>query len=418
LSLVRGGLGRWAAGLLLTAWACLAPAAEPAMERVIGASPAQAFYLAEAFRELRWQEDADLLTRYLLYAYVDELEGKPHDPALRVSDALVQARQLPEVGRAVDLRQRWRKQVARALIVTAAQSPRELPRELDTMAGQLVAKGPGLWAAMQGEHPRILYLAVTAVSHAAVPLPVGEFDLLLSTFAGGEPLKLRCTPEAPRAVKLLLPQQPEPFLCQSFAIPAADERWDPFTLLAQAREQPQRMQVDVRQLDEARSAQEAVRALANLHRDEVEKLVASAAPQPAVAPAPALLEPPTEKHSYARARILFVLGAATILAVYFLLAHALGNRRAAVLVGVTGTILVLAFIAVEGLPSGGWEMMAVAIIYAMALVVPGSAAAVLFSIYAGYEHFRDDQRPFRVKAFQAAVGLLVLLLFTMLSLDD
>lgn len=309
--------------------------------------------------------------------------------------------------------------MARALAVTAAQSQRELPRELDTMATQLVAKGPGVWAAMQGEHPRILYLAVTATNRAVVPLPVNSFDLLVSTFAGGEPLKLRCTPEAPRVVRQLQPQEAAPFVCQSFAIPPADERWDPFALLAQARMQPQLLRVDVRQLDEARSVQEVVRALASLHREETEKLVAAVAPPPVAAPMPAVdTAAPPQQRSYTRVRVLYLLGAAAILAAYFLLAQALGNRGAALLVGVGGTLCVLVWIGMRHFASGGWEQMAQLIVVLMALVFPGAAAAVLHAIYAFYERFRDDARPFHVKALQAAVGILVAVLLAMLSLDD
>lgn len=393
---------------MLLAWLLLATAAgagfaaapgDPVTQRTIGPSAVQGFSLVEVLRRLKRLDEADLLARYVVNAFVAELSGLPHDPAVTVAQAIRLGRELPPMDRAIELRARWSEQVNSKVALAMDNAPRALPVEIDAMGPQLAELAPGLWGTKK-DPPR-LYLLATGVNRAAVPLPVSEFRLLLREKPATEAIKFECSPERDKPFAVMQPGQRSEFLCRSVVIPVFYSGATPATVLTTARTNPALMTIEPRELDDARSAERMVQALADLTQPEMERFLQTASAATAAsansqgsdataARGPDLLQVLRDDQPkrlvgqpISRTELAYqLLVLAVVVVGYIGFAKLIGNGAAALLFWFMATIYVGLTLAKEpsSFSSGNIDLLALAF-HAFMLSLPIGATMILYFMY-------------------------------------
>jgi len=261
---------RWTLASLLACGAAaavagMAPERRMLLDEAIGPSPAAAFHLVQALRAIDRGEDADLLARYLLEAYVEQLEGRPHDGSIRVEAALRRARELPPFEQALGLRRRWNRQLKARLAPRITRTQGAVPAALANLAPAATELAPGYWAS--GE---MRYVVVRAMNTGAVALAVPEFGLLLHGGAGRAPVAgFRCEAEPGRpSVRLLQPGETLQMLCVG-----AGARDEAAGLLAASSSRRRRLEIESHALEYTREREGLVQALAAPRTAELQRLL-------------------------------------------------------------------------------------------------------------------------------------------------
>lgn len=409
-------LGRLLVGLLLWAISALAVAATPEelgaqlIQRKIGASPAQAFYLGEALRRNKRPGEAAWLERYLLEAYVEEVAGKPHDPSTTVAQAAERGRALPPLYQATGLRARWSEQLEAKLAVLPADDHRALPGEIEAMAAQLSELAPGVWQTTKPGFQK-LYLALSAANRGQVPLPATGFELFVRRpdrlDKPDDELRFECTPERD-SPSVVVPGKPVAYLCR-----AESQDPDLTRSLPALRANPDRMRVVRNDFSDERSTERIVRALSTLGRADLANLPRAVEPAPGKSLPQASAQPSSGGTG---SRLLtdgkFQLMMFVVVGLfYFGVAKMMGNIQASILCWLLGTGYVGSVIA-SG-PSAfyrGWEGLAMMFVYGFLLCVPLVVATVYFLLFEFVTAGRETIMKTVAYGLMSAIGLALLVL--------
>jgi hypothetical protein len=296
--------------------------------------------------------DAMALRHHLAGVWVRQLQGQVAVPAPTVGEGveegrLAMARQpqpaTPEV---------WRQVVQRSLRFQRAERSPPIPGEIESLSVQLEEVLPGVWLHHQADgRVRGVFMWGWLTSQVTVPLTLGPFDLVALPQATGVPPRWHC--ELPRGASplALMPGTSQAWLCRSATAgpwPAGHPRAEDLLAGEVARE----WRVEALDFDRPQAYASLVTTLGWRNQDQAQAFlrrhgsceqlgrcvgvsVSSQDARVAGVPAPRL----EQAHGSAALRRLaeralpwlMLLGA---FLVYALVAHALSNRMAAVLLWV------------------------------------------------------------------------------------
>lgn len=439
--------GWWLLTALLVAWFA-APTVVTAQTRVVRTEATRATADSPAMRDLNatampsdatasmhWPDvldalgfpsEAMALRHHLAGVWVRQLQGQAAVAAPTVGQgveegALAMARQpqpaSPEV---------WRQVVQRALRFQRDERSPPIPDEIESLRAQLVEVLPGVWAHHQADgRVRGLFMWGWLRSQVAEPLTLGPFDLLALNRRSDAPMRWHC--ELPRgaAPLALTPGTSQAWLCRS----ANSGLWSPGHPQAEsllAAEVAREWGIEALDFDRPQGYAALVTTLGWRHRDSAQAFLqrhqsceqlgrCAVQGAGAVSQGPRVAAEPSPSHEQARGSAalrrlvdralpwLMLLGG---FGVYALVAHALSNRVAAVLLCAGGMVWAVMLIReLWGMNwADSWGGIVVIPATGMLLVAPFVVAGLA---YGGYELCVNPEA--RRNASRAFWGFMLLL---------